>query len=601
MLAKMWSRRAFFGLSRTRVGIFVAMTVAAGFFEGFGMAMFLPVLEYVEKGRDLAVLTSGSGMWRRLVQVFDALGLEISLLSLLAAAVGMMILRVVFIYARQVYTAWLSQEILHVTRAGLFEGYLHLDMETFSSHSSGGIINVLTTEAQRVGGGFGGLLSLISNAVVVAGFLGVLIWLSAPMTGLAMVFIALSGVVVAHYVRHTTRCSHAVHKANDAFSRTALERLGAFRLIKLTATAGRESAALGRASEGVRDTNYWMSKLIARIDLIMEPLVLLAGGAILYLAVTAFGMNLAQVGLFMLILIRLLPLCKELLRSKQTWNSCTGSLLAVLKDMDDTAARRETEGGERPFTGLEQGIRLENVDFRYAGADDAALMDVTLDIPAGKVTALVGPSGAGKTTLADLLPRLRVPQSGRVLYDGVDGAEFNLPSLRLGMAFVSQDAAILDDTVAANLRFSRPDADEAAIWNALERARAKEFVQSLPDGLQTRLGERGTRLSGGQKQRLSLARALLQGTGVLILDEPTSALDSETERDIQRAIDELRATGRATIVIIAHRLSTIRGADQIVVLEGGRVTEHGSHADLMVSEDWYSRVSGMQSAAGQGE
>jgi ABC-type multidrug transport system fused ATPase/permease subunit len=161
---------------------------------------------------------------------------------------------------------------------------------------------------------------------------------------------------------------------------------------------------------------------------------------------------------------------------------------------------------------------------------------------------------------------------------------------------VSQDAAILDESVAENLRFARPEATEEDIWNALKRAKAMEFVESLPNGLETRLGERGTKLSGGQKQRLSLARALLQDTPILILDEPTSALDSETEQDIQRAINDLREGGETTILIIAHRLSTIRHSDKIVVMAQGRIIEEGSHKELMVSDEWYAKVSGMQAA-----
>ncbi len=597
----MFERIEFFGLTRRRVAVFVGVTVAAAFFEGFGMAMFLPVLEYIEKGQNLDVLRGKSQMWDRLIETFALVDVPLTLASLLAVAIVLMLLRVVFIYLRQIYTAWLSQEILHVTRSNLFDGYMGMDYGAMGDLSSGGIINVLTTEAQRAGGSFGSLFALISNLVVIAGFFAVLLWLSVPLTLLAVGFIGLAGAVVAYYVRHTRRYSQQATGANDRYSRMALERLGAFRLVKLTATGQREAGNLREASGEVRDLMYWLSRIIASVDLIMEPLVLLAGGAILYLAVTVFGMSLSQVGLFVLILLRLLPLAKEAMRSRQSWQSCTGSLDAVLRGHEQSLTAREAAGGGRPFTGLTQGIRLEHVSFAYPGAEAQALTDVSLDIPAGKVTALVGPSGAGKTTLADLIPRLRVPQSGRMLYDGVDGAEYDLASLRRGMAFVSQDAAILDDTVAANLRFARPDADEDAIWLALERARAAEFVRSLPEGLDTRLGERGTRLSGGQKQRLSLARALLQGTGVLILDEPTSALDSETERDIQRAIDGLREAGGTTIVIIAHRLSTIRGADQIAVLTDGRVTEQGSHAELLVSEEWYSRVSGMQSASGQGE
>jgi ABC-type multidrug transport system fused ATPase/permease subunit len=321
---------------------------------------------------------------------------------------------------------------------------------------------------------------------------------------------------------------------------------------------------------------------------------LLSGGVILYVAVSNLGLSLAEVGIFVMILLRLLPLAKETMKSRQTFHASAGSLAAVIGGHADALAQREIGGGQRQFDGLRQAVRFEHVSLSHPGSQIYALQDISLEIPAGRVTALVGPSGAGKSTLAELIPALRRPQDGRVLYDGQDGAEFDVASLRRRIAFVSQDAAILDDTVAENLRFVRPDATDDQLWNALDGAQAAGFVRAMDAGLQTILGERGTRLSGGQKQRLSLARALLQESSILVLDEPTSALDSETEEGIQRALAELRTQGHVTIVIVAHRLSTIRDADQIVVLMDGRIVEQGSHEQLMISEDWYARISGIQ-------
>jgi len=587
--------QSLFGLTNGRIAIFVGLALAAAIFEGFGMAMFLPVLEYVEKGQNAAQLAQASEMWRRLLGVYSLLGIEVSFLALVASAVVVMLVRVFVIYARQVYTAWLGQEMQHTIRSNLFDAYMSMDYGSTTLLSSGGLINILTTEAQRAAGSFAALFALAANIAVCLGFVVVLLWLSAPLTVLAVVFLGASAMTVAYYVRHTRSFSHAATSANDRYSRLALERLGAFRLVKLTATSAREAERTRHASQTVRDLLYWLSRVAASVDLIMEPMVLISGGAILYLAISAFGMSLSEVGIFVLILLRLLPLAKEVMKSRQTYNACAGSLKAVIDSHARAVAANELQGGRNHLLTLKISIAFKNVSFTYPGVQTPALLDVDLEIPAGKVTALVGPSGAGKTTLADIIPRLRVPQTGKVFYDGIEGAEFNLGSLRRCMAFVSQDAVVLDDTVAENLRFVRPEATEAELWDALSRAQAADFVRSLDQQLETRLGERGTRLSGGQKQRLSLARALLQDSTVLILDEPTSALDSETERDIQIALDNLRTTGNVTVIIIAHRLSTIRNADQIIVMKDGRVAEQGSHDDLIISEDWYARAAGMQS------
>ena len=586
-----------FGVTWARILLFTGLSVMAAFLEGFGMAMFLPVLEYVEKGQNAAQLAQSSAMWRHLLETYAFLGIEVGLLVLVASAVAIMLVRVLVVYLRQVYTAWLGQEMQHTTRSSLFDAYMGMDYGATTLLSSGGLINILTTEAQRAAGSFAALFALAANIAVCVGFVVVLLWLSTPLTILAVVFLGISAMTVAYYVRHTRSFSHTATDANDRYSRLALERLGAFRLVKLTATSAREAERTRQASQKVRDLLYWLSRVAASVDLIMEPMVLISGGAILYLAISVFDMSLSQVGIFVLILLRLLPLAKEIMKSRQTYNACVGSLGAVIDSHARAVAASELAGGRRSFASVKTSIAFRNVSFTYPGAQSPALVDVDLEIPAGKVTALVGPSGAGKTTLADIIPRLRVPQTGKVLYDGVDGAEYDLGSLRRCMAFVSQDAIVLDDTVAQNLRFVRPEATEAELWDALSRAQAADFVRSLDQQLETRLGERGTRLSGGQKQRLSLARALLQNSAVLILDEPTSALDSETERDIQAALDNLRTGGKVTIIIIAHRLSTIRNADQIVVLKDGEVAEQGRHDELMISEDWYARASGMQSGS----
>lgn len=583
-----------FGLTRGRIISFAGLSVLAAALEGFGMAMFLPVLQYMEKGQDAAFLAGTSTAWRYLVDALAAVGAPTTLLTLLVAAISVMMVRVGAVYVRQVYVAWLTQETQHVTRSTLFNAYLGLNYGAYAGQSSGSMVNMLTIEVPRAAGSFAALFALLANAAVASGFLIVLLWLSTPLTLLAVGFLGTAGVAVAYYVRHTRRESHAATDANDTYARVMLERLNSFRLILLTAATARETARVAAASATVRDRLYWLQKIVASVDLILEPTVLIAGGLILYMAVSFFGMTLSEIGIFVMVLLRLLPLVKEMMRSRQTYNSCVGSLSAVIGSYRYACQEKEAASGTRAFTRIQSAVRFEGVTFSFPGADQPTVIDLSVSIPAGKVTALVGPSGAGKTTVIDLLARLRVPQQGKILFDDIDSADLDLGSLRRGMAVVSQDTAILDDTVAGNLRFVKPEADEAALWQALEKAQAAGFVRAMDQGLQTRLGERGTRLSGGQRQRLSLARAFLQDTGLLVLDEPTSALDSETETLVQEALETLRRQGNVTVIVIAHRLSTIRDADQIVVMQDGRVAEAGTHGGLIQSSGWYARVWAMQ-------
>jgi ATP-binding cassette subfamily C protein CydCD len=233
-------------------------------------------------------------------------------------------------------------------------------------------------------------------------------------------------------------------------------------------------------------------------------------------------------------------------------------------------------------------IRFEGVGFAYPGARRRALEGVSVDVPAGATVAIVGPSGAGKTTLANLLLRFWDPAEGRVFIDGVDLRDFELDHLRARVSLVSQDTYLFNDSLRANVALARPDADEAAIYRALDQAALAEFVMSLPEGLDTRVGERGVQLSGGQRQRVAIARAFLKNAPTLVLDEATSHLDAVSEAQVRSALDALMRD--RTTIVIAHRLSTVRNADFLIVLDRGRIAETGSHAELVVRNGLYARL-----------
>jgi ABC-type multidrug transport system fused ATPase/permease subunit len=241
-------------------------------------------------------------------------------------------------------------------------------------------------------------------------------------------------------------------------------------------------------------------------------------------------------------------------------------------------------------------LDLENVSFTYPGIRAPALRDVSLSLPAGRTLALVGPSGAGKTTLAHLLMRFWDPDSGAVRLDGRDLKDWRLDDLRGRIALVAQDTYLFNDTIRGNILIARPEASEAEVDAAVSRAALEDFVAALPDGLDTQVGERGTRLSGGQRQRIAIARAFLKDAPVLILDEATSHLDALNEQAVRRALNELMAD--RTTVVVAHRLSTVRDADRIVVMEDGRVREVGDHATLLAKGGLYAALVARQLAAG---
>jgi subfamily B ATP-binding cassette protein MsbA len=244
-------------------------------------------------------------------------------------------------------------------------------------------------------------------------------------------------------------------------------------------------------------------------------------------------------------------------------------------------------------------IELRNVSFRYEGIETPALQDISLTVKTGEVLAIVGSSGAGKTTLVNLIPRFYDPTAGAILIDGADLREIRLPAIRRQMGIVSQETLLFDDTVRNNIAYGKDEVNEDAITDAAKAAYAHEFIMRLPNGYETLIGENGVKLSGGERQRLAIARALLRNPPILILDEATSSLDTESERMVQMALANLMK-GRTTFVI-AHRLSTIQRADRIAVLAGGRLVDIGRHEELLAKAGVYQRLYQMQFQDNEGE
>jgi ABC-type multidrug transport system fused ATPase/permease subunit len=277
----------------------------------------------------------------------------------------------------------------------------------------------------------------------------------------------------------------------------------------------------------------------------------------------------------------------------QTFLAGTGSLRFMVERLDTAqfSAEQPSRSDAAPPTNLREGIRFEDVRYRYPGSNDRLVLDgISLEIPAGRLTAIVGPSGAGKSTLIDLIPAMRLAESGGIFIDGGAIDMFDRSKLRQKIAFVPQFPQLLADTIADHIRFSRPDADDDAVVAASRLAGAHEFIEATAEGYASPLGENGVGLSGGQRQRLDLARALLQQRPILILDEPASNLDAESEQAFRIALRRIRQTTDTTIVLIAHRFASVLDADRIIVMKDGKVAASGTHSELLAAGGWYAQA-----------
>ena len=372
------------------------------------------------------------------------------------------------------------------------------------------------------------------------------------------------------------------------------EAVSGIRLVKATGAepheAGRFTDASGRYAKAMTR--------VAALGALSQPLTEVAGTAIAVLVLWIGARQVLVDGTmdggalitFLVVVLRMLQPLKQLSQVPATAQSSMASAERLFEVLDEQT-EADIDRGTRDVTAVNEGIRFEQVSFTYG--DEAVLSDVSFEAPRGGIVALVGASGAGKSTLADLVPRFNAPTSGRILLDGIDLQQIRLTSLRKLTGIVSQDTVLFNDTVRANIAFGAPGIyTHAQVEKAARSANAHQFIVALPQGYDTVLGERGTRLSGGQRQRVAIARALLSDPPILILDEATSALDTESERLVQEAIDRLLA-GR-TVFVIAHRLSTVEHANQILVLDRGRIVERGTHDALLAARGAYHRLYNMQ-------
>jgi ABC-type multidrug transport system fused ATPase/permease subunit len=579
------------GLRWQAIVLLLFFQLAGTAMELAGLAALVPVVQFIQANGDVARLVGEFAWWRVLQDIYGVLGLPISLATLLAASLAALILRQGFVFVRLRHQARIREGLVARVRARGFDRFLRADTAYQDAQDVGRLVNDLTTELTRAVFYMFGAVTMIGLAAVFLAYLAVLLGISAPLTLIALAIFGLAGWAMSGQLRKTETVSREIVAANRDMSAFLVERLKLARLIRLARTENAESREMARLIERQRERMVHVFYLLSNLEIIVEPIVVGAAFVFLYLSIAVFEQPLEIVGLFLLLVMRLLPVLKEMARTRQSQRGLAGSFDAVVARLAEMEKAREPVFGSRPFRGLKESLRFEGVHYRYPGSKSgAALRDLTVSVPAHRISAVVGPSGAGKSTLFDMIPRLRRAQAGRILFDGVPIDEFDADSLRAGIAYAPQVPQIFNVPLGEHIRYGKPDATDEEVRRAARLANAAAFIEALPDRYAALAGDGGNRLSGGQRQRLDLARALVRRAPILLLDEPTSNLDADSEALFRDALLRIRAEAETTIIVIAHRLSTVSMADKIVVLQEGRVAADGTHARLMADGGWYANA-----------
>jgi ABC-type multidrug transport system fused ATPase/permease subunit len=575
------------GLTYRSTGIFITLALISTVTEIFGIGIFLPIFEYISLDGDLDALAKKSSLWKYIIDLFIFFNIKPSLIVLLVVSFSFFLCKQLATYIRLVYSSVVRERIVQKQRNHIFNSYIKADSSYHDKIPVGSLVSIITTEVTSAVSGVMAPMQLIVYLVMMFGYLITLFILSWEMTLSSTIVLLIASRIPNGWINESANVGRKLVGINTQTLEFLVGRLKSPRLVRLSGTEMAEKHEYHSLTQKQRKHVILTSILQIKTDTTMEPIIVGLSLIFLYFSYTVLNLQMEIIGIYLFIVMRLIPIVKGCVSQWQTVQRFIGSIEIVENRLKDMKNHSEKDCGINNLEQLKHLILIDNVSYKYPTSNDKVLKDITINLKVNTMTAIVGPSGSGKSTLIDLLPNLRSPTKGLIYFDGINVDKFTLKSVRNLISYAPQSPQIFSGTIKEHILYGKTRATDEEIQIALHMSGSKEFVNRLPQGLDTVLGEDAIKLSGGQRQRLDLARVLIKKAPILILDEPNSNLDIESEKIFNGVVSRIRKDGNTTIIIISHKLTSISNADNIVVLNNGRVEESGTHSELIIKNGWY--------------
>jgi subfamily B ATP-binding cassette protein MsbA len=566
--------------------VITTLSIVCGLFEAVSLGALVPLINLIATNQEPT-----GNLWSLLKTILGFFQIDLNIITLLIIISIVFLFGQVIVLFKQTLQFNLRFGFVRDIKERVLNQLLYADLSYHNNKKIGHFLDSILIETERAGAGLFVITDIFSNICLITVYILMLVYISFFMTVFCIIIVFFMLLFVNILLKKSKIFGEKCVESNIEINEYATERFNLLKLIKANSTEKQESEIFSKIADrfGSINTEYMING--AKIDIVFQSIMFIVAVIIVYLSIYVLSLSFGLIAVFLFVLIRLTTPLRSVNNSRHDLTGLMASLKNVDRTLTESKDSTTVHDGNQMYEGIKEKIALRNVSFSYTPYQPV-LTGITFDIRKNELVALAGQSGGGKSTLVDLLMRLIDPTGGSIEIDGTDLRSFDLKSFHAKVGIVSQDVFIFNDSVISNICYGSDEISLEKAKHAAKIAYADEFIEQLPQGYYTSLGDRGVKLSGGQKQRIALARAICKNPDILILDEATSALDTESEKIIQNSINAIKH--KYTIIVVAHRLSTIQDADNIVVIEEGKIQESGSHNELISRDGTYAKYYALQ-------